>query len=160
MSDVQLRPLDEAERPWLAAFLDEHWGGADMLIRGELHDLRGASAVVAVQAGERVGLLTYVVRGDACEVTSLDSLVPGKGIGTALLTEVGRIARMHGCRRLHVVTTNDNVDALRFYQKRGFVLCELRRDAITAGRRLKPTMPWLGTYGIPLRDELELERVL
>ncbi len=67
---------------------------------------------------------------------------------------------MHGCRRLHVVTTNDNVDALRFYQKRGFVLCELRRDAITAGRRLKPTIPWLGTYGIPLRDELELERVL
>jgi len=58
------------------------------------------------------------------------------------------------------VTTNDNVDALRFYQKRGFVLVELRRDAVTAGRPLKPTVPWLGAYGIPLRDELELERVL
>jgi DNA-3-methyladenine glycosylase I len=160
MSDVELRPLEDGERPWLADFLDEHWGGADMLIRGELHDLRGASAIVAGQNGDRVGLLTYVVRGDACEITSLDSLTSGQGVGTALLAEAGRVARMHGCRRLHVVTTNDNVDALRFYQKRGFVLSELRRDAITAGRRLKPTISWLGSYGIPLRDELELERVL
>jgi GNAT superfamily N-acetyltransferase len=160
VTTVELRPLEDAERPWLESFLDEHWGGADMLMRGELHDLRGASAIVATQDGNRVGLLTYLVRGDSCEITSLDSLIGGQGVGTALLAEVGRIARMHRCRRLHVVTTNDNVDALRFYQKRGFVLSELRRDAITHGRRLKPTIAWLGAYGIPLRDELELERVL
>ncbi len=160
MSGVELRPLTDDERPWLERFLVEHWGGAEMLMRGALHDLRGASAIVAVKDGERVGLLTYAVHGEDCEITSLDSLVPGQGIGGALLTEAGRIAREHGCRRLHLITTNDNVDALRFYQKRGFVLVELRRDADTAGRPLKPTIPWLGAYGIPLRDELELERVL
>ena len=66
---------------------------------------------------------------------------------------------MHGCRRLHVVTTNDNVDALRFYQKRGSC-CASCGATRSAGRRLKPTIPWLGAHGIPLRDELELERVL
>jgi DNA-3-methyladenine glycosylase I len=160
MSDVELRPLTDDERPWLEDFLVEHWGGPEMLVSGALHDLRGASAIVAVRDGERVGLLTYEIEGDECEVKSLDSLLPGQGIGGALLAEVGRIARLHGCRRIRLVTTNDNVDALRFYQKRGFVLVELRRDAVTAGRPLKPTVPWLGAYGIPLRDELELERVL
>jgi DNA-3-methyladenine glycosylase I len=160
VTDVELRPLQDGEREWLEAFLNEHWGGADMLLRGELHDLRSASAIVAVRGGERVGLATYAVRGESCEITSLDSLAPGAGIGSALVVEVARIARMHGCTRLHVVTTNDNVHALRFYQKRGFVLAELRRDAITQGRRLKPSISWLGIDGIPLRDEIELERAL
>jgi GNAT superfamily N-acetyltransferase len=160
MTEVQLRPLDEDERPWLEQLLVERWGGTEMLLRGELHDLRGASAVVAERDGERVGLLTYAVRGAECEITSLDSLAEGQGVGTALLQEAGRIARLYGCRRLHLTTTNDNVDALRFYQKRGFVLSELRRDAITNGRRLKPSISWLGDHGIPIRDELELERIL
>jgi GNAT superfamily N-acetyltransferase len=160
VSELELRPLEDAERPWLEQLLDERWGGAAVLLRGELHDLRGASAVVAVRDGELVGVFTYVVRGDECEITSIDSLAERQGIGTALLQEAGRIARLHGCRRLHLTTTNDNLDALRFYQKRGFVLSGLRRDAITAGRRLKPSISWIGEHGIPIRDELELERIL
>ena len=84
MSALELRPLDDGERPWLESFLDEHWGGADMLIRGELPICGVPSAIVAAQDGDRLGVLTYVVRGDGCEVTSLDSLASGQGIGTAL----------------------------------------------------------------------------
>jgi hypothetical protein len=60
--------------------------------------------------------------------------------------------------RLWLVTTNDNVDALRFYQRRGFRLAELRPEAVTLSRRaLKPEIPMVGAHGIELRDELELD---
>ena len=65
-----------------------------------------------------------------------------------------------GCRRLWLITTNDNLPALRFYQRRGFVLAALHRDAIAASRRLKPQIPLLGLDNIPIRDELELEMAL
>jgi hypothetical protein len=58
-----------------------------------------------------------------------------------------------------VLTTNDNVDALRFYQRRGFRLAELHPGAVDEARaRLKPEIPRVGDHGIPLRDELMLEK--
>jgi ribosomal protein S18 acetylase RimI-like enzyme len=63
-----------------------------------------------------------------------------------------------GCRRVWLITTNDNLEALGFYQKRGFVLAALHRNAMAETRRFKPNIPLIGMGGIPLRDELELER--
>lgn len=77
------------------------------------------------------------------------------GTGTALVEAVAGDA---GARRLRLVTTNDN--ALRFYQRRGFRLAELHVGAVDEARRLKPTIPTIGDHGIPLRDELVLERPL
>jgi len=62
-----------------------------------------------------------------------------------------------GCTRLWLVTTNDNVEALRFYQKQGFRLVALYPNALEASRRLEPDLPLVGRHGIPLRDEIELE---
>jgi hypothetical protein len=71
----------------------------------------------------------------------------------------GQLARRQGCARLWVITTNDNVDALRFYQRRGFCLVEVHRGAVDRSRvTLKPEIPAAGACGIPLRDEIELER--
>ena len=76
------------------------------------------------------------------------------GVGTALIEAVERKAR-----RLWVLTTNDNVDALRFYQRRGFRLAKVNLGAVDEAReRLKPELPAAGAYGIPLRDELVLEK--
>ena len=60
-----------------------------------------------------------------------------------------------------LTTTNDNVDALRFYQRRGFRLVALRPGAVDDARaRHKPAIPGTGAHGIPLRDELDLERAV
>lgn len=68
------------------------------------------------------------------------------------------MARRAGCTRLWLVTTNDNLDALRFYQRRGFRLSRLRPGAVDLSRQtLKPEIPEVGTFGIAIRDELELE---
>jgi DNA-3-methyladenine glycosylase I len=88
---------------------------------------------------------------------TLNSLREGIGIGTALLDAVREAARKSGCRRTWLITTNDNLHALRFYQKRGWRLTALHRNALDESRRLKPVIPEIGIDGIPLRDEIELE---
>lgn len=118
-------------------------------------------AIVAERDGERVGLLTFRPRpGGDTEIVTVDALRPGAGIGTALLGAVAELGRRSGWRRLWLITTNDNTSALRFYQRRGYGLFALHRDAVTAGRELKPSIPLLGNDGIPLRHELELELLL
>ena len=86
--------------------------------------------------------------------------VPGRGAGTALIEGLVRLLRTQEIAVLRVTTTNDNLSALRFYQRRGFRIVAMRRDAVAASRRLKPGIPDVGEYGIPIRDEIELALIL
>ena len=114
--------------------------------------------LVAVDGAELAGLLTYILGEDACEVLTLHASRQWQGAGSALLHAVAGLARDAGFARLWLVTTNDNVDALRFYQRRGFRLRALHPGAVDDARRdRKPGIAWIGDHGIPLRDELELE---
>lgn len=135
----------------------EQWGSTRQVVRGEpliAHELLG---FVAEVDGEVAGLLTYrFLDADRCEIATLNSVHSGGGIGTALVQAVTDEAKAQGRTRLVVVTTNDNLNALRFYQKRGFVLAELRANALAASRQIKPEIPPFGFDGIPLRDEIEL----
>jgi RimJ/RimL family protein N-acetyltransferase len=98
--------------------------------------------------------------GDECQLVTLHAFVPFAGIGTRLIEAVRKAALDGGCRRLWLVTTNDNLDALRFYQRRGFSLVAVHRGLRDVARRLKPEIPVVGAYGIPIRDEVELEMLL
>lgn len=149
MSALAVRPLAGADRAWTDAQLRASWGGTLMATRGRLHDLGASPGFVATLGGARIALATYRLAADGCELLSLDSLREGQGAGTALLAA--------GCRRLWPITINDNTRALRSYQRRGFRLAALHRDAVAAARLLKPTIPLLGDDAIPIRDELELE---
>ena len=134
------------------AFLRAH--GADKVARlGVLEDALAHPQLVALDDG-LAGVLTYVLSDDACEVLTLHAARPRGGAGTALLDAVRALA---GERRVWLITTNDNVDALRFYQRRGFRLAKLHAGAVDDSRaRLKPEIPEVGDHGIPLHDELEL----
>ena len=81
-------------------------------------------------------------------------------IGGALVEALADTARAAGCTRLHVITTNDNLPALRLYQRHGFVLVAVHPDQIAMTRLRKPQISATGHAGIPIRDELELERPL
>jgi GNAT superfamily N-acetyltransferase len=107
-----------------------------------------------------VGLVTYNIVDDSCEIVTLNSTYPSSGIGTALVEAVRDIAIKSACKRLWLITTNDNLNALRFYQKRSFVLVAVHRNALELSRKLKPEIPMIGNHGIPLRDEIELEMML
>jgi hypothetical protein len=71
-----------------------------------------------------------------------------------------QLLQTRGVAVLRLTTTNDNLTALRFYQRRGFRIAAVRPGAVAAARRLKPTIPELGEHGIPIRDEIELALTL
>ena len=129
---------------------------------GELvYPLDHPALVAEAAGGQLLGMLTYVPGPDwqQCEILTLHAGEQWHGAGTALIEAAGQLARRQGCARLWVITTNDNVDALRFYQRRGFCLVGVHRGAVDRSRAsLKPEIPAAGAYRIPLRDEIELER--
>lgn len=153
----EIRRLTHDDLPRLREFWIQHWGAEIMIVHGEVIQYGQVEGFIHT---EWTGLVTFMVRGDECEVTSIDSMREGRGIGTALLNEVLREARERKCHRLFLITTNDNLRALGFYQKRGFELAAVRRGAVNESRKLKPSIPLIGMNGIPLRDELELEMQL
>ena len=128
-------------------------------VKGKISLLLYAAAIPLAFVKPVIAIVLYVAVALLWLVT-LDALVEGAGVGTMLLDAAAEAARSAGCRRLWVITTNDNVHALRFYQRRGFALAALHRDAVTKARRLKPEISLVGEHGIPIRDELELERLL
>ncbi len=178
--DFSIVPIQAADRAWLRQFWIEHWGAAEMVSRGKVHrvdDLPGFVALgscaegllrpaptgneSAAQPGARVcGVATYCIENEQCELLSIDSLAEGQGIGSALLDAVRQAAASACCRRLWLITTNDNLPALRFYQRRGLRLVAVHAGAVDQSRRIKPSIPETGLDGIPLRDEIELEFLL
>ncbi|MEW5939977.1 MAG: GNAT family N-acetyltransferase [Chloroflexota bacterium] len=153
--------LTAADLPRLRLFWEEHWGSDFVVAHGTTFHPENVSGFIALNGENQwAGLATFVFDGDECEIVSLDSLNENEGIGTALIQAVIEEARGLQCRRVHLVTTNDNLRALGFYQKRGFHLSALRVDALEDSRKIKPGISLVGENGIPLRDEIELEMVL
>ncbi len=135
----------------------ERWGDAIVTGRGKVWKPAELSGFAAFEGGECVGLVTYELDGEACEIVTIDALREGVGIGTTLLEAVVDVARAAACERVQLLTTNNNVRALAFYQKRGFRLVKLVPGVIDEERKLKPSIPEVDPAGLPIRDELHLE---
>ena len=145
---VDIRPLTDADRDAVVGILTRSWGTTSVAGHGVLYDAATLPGLIATRSGRAVGLLTFHIDDAEWEVVTLDAVDSGSGIGTALLRSVEQAARAAGARRL------------RFYQRCGFDLVALHRDAVNRSRAtLKPSIP-LEVDGIPLRHELELERIL
>jgi DNA-3-methyladenine glycosylase I len=157
---VFVRALVEADQPWKETALREGWGATTVARLGELVDCAPLPGFVAVDGDERVGLLTYAERADGIEVVTIQAQMTGRGIGRALMDAVYAHAARRAAPRLWLITTNDNVRAFAFYQRWGMDLRRVIRDGVAASRTVKPSIPALGSTGIPLRHELELERLV
>jgi N-acetylglutamate synthase-like GNAT family acetyltransferase len=149
---VRQAALQDAD--WIGDKLREYWGDTRIVSRGVSVDAMAASAAIAEEGERRCGLATYQITAAECEILTLNAFEPRRGVGTALIEFVMRAARGAACASLVVVTTNDNLDALRFYQRRGFVVFQVTPRAVEAARILKPSIPQIGAYGIPIRDEI------
>ena len=154
---IMVREALAEDQAAVVAFLELH-DTAVVARLGELVDARLPPALIAVDGERLLGVLTWIAHADSLEVLTLHVTEPWHGTGTALLEGSRRLAASLECRRVWLVTTNDNTDALRFYQRRGFRLARLHPGAVDRSRLLlKPSIPEIGDHGIPLRDELELE---
>ena len=142
---------------WVVALLEGRWDSTTIVSRGRVHQADELPGYILWEKDMRMGLITYHIDGGSCEIVTLDSLAEGRGIGTALIKALRDRAVDLGCNQLWVITTNDNLPALRFYQKQGFRLTALYPGAVEESRRLKPSIPLTGYADIPIRDEIQLE---
>lgn len=157
---IEIRQRGVKDDDWIENVLKKYWYSTRIISRGKVHEADKLPGFIAQQAGVRVGLVLYeTVRGE-CEIVSLNSLVDMAGVGSLLVDAIKSTATKAQCRRVWLVTTNDNIQALKFYQRKGFVLSALHLNAIQQSRKLKPEIPVTGHDGIPIRDEIELEILL
>jgi ribosomal protein S18 acetylase RimI-like enzyme len=99
--------------------------------------------------GSLIGLITYMIHGVSCEIISLDSTIENKGIGSALIEKVEELALNMQCSHVKLVTTNDNLHSLGFYQRRGYRLAGLVVDSVRKAREVKQEIPLVLTPEYP-----------
>jgi len=157
---MEILPAGEADRPWVAGLCRRAFGSARVAARGRVRRPDLLPGLIAWEGGQRLGALAFEVEAGAAEVVLLAADPPGRGAGTALLAALEVLGVVRGWHRLWLLTTNDNLPALRFYQRLGWDLVALHRDAVAGDRALKPEIPAVGRNGIPIRHALELERRL
>ncbi|WP_433286210.1 GNAT family N-acetyltransferase [Micromonospora sp. CA-244673] len=161
MASIHVRPAGPGDDADLAALHERDWGGPYVVVHDTRYDLRELPALVAVDgAGGFAGALVYRLADGGLEVVSLAATTPGNGAGSALMAAAESVATGAGADRLWLVTTNDNLRALGFYQRRGLRIVAVDAGAVDRARAVKPGIPYLGEDGIPLHDELRLERRL
>jgi len=152
-----VRPANSNDRAWMLEII-RGWGADFIVSRGrKIYAAELPAFIAEGDAGDKLGLLTYEIIGDQCEVVTLNALSQFAGVGTALMQHAVDAARVAGCRRVWLITTNDNLDAIRFYQRRGFTIAAVHVNAMAHSRVLKPSIPLIGNRGIPIRDEIEFE---
>jgi GNAT superfamily N-acetyltransferase len=157
-TELTVRAATAGDRAALAAgALPGHAGGRFVIGHGVRYDTAALPTFVALRGGRIAGALSWTVDGGALEVVSIEAVERHRGAGRVLLAAAVAEARRRGLSRLWLVTTNDNLDAMRFYQRNGLRMVEVLRGAVDEARRLKPEIPETGGYGIPLHDEVVFE---
>lgn len=156
---LNIRPIEEYDRDWLKARSVDVFNGDIVVSRGAAHEVAAMPGFIAEDDGTPVGIVIYSL-GSECELVAIMSFVQWRGVGSALVAAVEMAAVSAGCRRVWLVTTNDNVDAMRFYQRRGYKMKAVYPDALDESRKLKPRIPLTGNYGIAMSDEIEFEKIL
>ena len=156
-----VRPVTPADREWIAEIVSAAFGSVRLVSHGELiEDASLLDGFAVAHDGRPVGCALLNLIDNVGELVALVSTYRGAGAGSALLEAVVERARNEKWSRLWVITSNDNVDAIRMYQRAGWDWVDFRRNAITRARALKPEIPEKGNHGIPLRHEIEFEAPL
>lgn len=154
---MDIRTISSQNRHQVNEFINSHWFSTDMVVRGEFIDMTVLDGFVTYENETIIGLVTYKIDADECEIMSLDSLKENQGIGTALVNKVIEAAVKAGCTKVKLITTNDNLNAMRFYQRHGFDMVRMYHNALEVSRKMKPSIPMTGDYGIPIKHEIEFE---
>jgi GNAT superfamily N-acetyltransferase len=154
-ADVVVRAIQTRDASWVRDVVTKHFGSTRIVSRGRLHHSGDLPGLVAEVDSAPVGLLLYRTDEDAIEIVVLVSEVRRQGIARQLVSAMRERAASEGCRRLWLITTNDNLDAIAFYQTTGWVKTAVHKGAVRQARRLKPEIPEVGPSGIRIEDEIE-----
>lgn len=156
---IDIRDPDEALLRDAHGLVRQQWGDSVVSL-GRKVDPFTLPVRVAVAGDEFAGVAAYLIESDELEVVALAATGAVRGTGRALMLDLFEMARNRGLRRVHLVTTNDNLRAIGFYQVIGMTIARVGINAIAEARKLKPEIPLTGEKGIPIRDEIEFEYLI
>ncbi len=160
MSNLKIRESNKKDIVWIEKVFRRQWRDNFIVSLAQKHYPKDLLGLIAETNNKKVGLLTYKISGKEIELISINSFCENQGIGSTLIKRLIEIAKKFKVKRIWLVTDNSNLEVLGFYQKRGFVLKKIYPNSFVELRKLKPRIPMIGSNGIPLRDEIELEYVL
>lgn len=150
-----LRDKISTDDAWISERATKLWGSVEIISKEHIYNILNIPTIVGMVDGKPIGFASYIKEGTKCEIVALYSCLEKHGLGTALIEKVKEKAKKDGCSHVWLMTTNDNTKALRFYQKRGFVISAICINCMEEQRKRKP-IPLVGNEGIPIRDEIEL----
>lgn len=155
-----VKRLSRSDRPWLQKYLSEEWGSDMIVSRGKIHKASECDGFIAFKNNQPIGVITFLIENNEMEALSINVLdsETKKGVGTKLAHKLLEYAKsLKNLKRIWGITTNDNVEAIKFHQQSGLKLVAIYPNAMEESRKLKASIPLIGLHGIPIRDEIELE---
>ena len=155
---MQLRRATDEDRTWIADTIAPEFASPRLVSKGRvIEDASLLDGFIVETDGRPIGCALWQEENGDAELVVIVTTYRGVGAGVALLDAVVAHARESGWHRLWLITTNDNTDAMRIYQRAGWQWVDWHRDAVTLSRKLKPELPELGAHGIPIQHEIEFE---
>ena len=130
-----------------------------LVSRGKTYRAEDLDGILVYEEKKIIGLGLYYIKNNECEIVYMETFLQNKGIGTKIIERIKEIAKKNNCERIWLITTNENINALRFYQKRGFYFSNLYKNALEESRRIIPEIPKMED-GIEIRDEIEFEMLI
>jgi N-acetylglutamate synthase-like GNAT family acetyltransferase len=159
-SSFTYRKIEQSDRLWIDSFIKEHWGSNLVVVHSDSYYPSQLDGFIAILDDKKVGLITYQIEVSKCEVITLNSIIENCGVGTALMRLVENEAKVKDCKEIWLITTNDNLQAIGFYQKIGYQLVNIFPNAVEESRKLKPEIQLIAKNRIPIRDELKFSLVI
>jgi N-acetylglutamate synthase-like GNAT family acetyltransferase len=159
MIKIRLKTRHDNQR--ISTYLKNNWGSEFIISKGKKYYCDDVQGLIAEGDYSISGICLFAVKNEELEIVMIESFVEKSGVGSQLMKELESIAKEQELKRIWLVTTNDNINALRFYFKNGFTFVNIARDVIAEYRKIKPEIPLLnGENGIPIMDEIELEKII
>jgi len=156
---LRIRPHTPADRAAILELWNHFWDEDEMDCFDRTYRAVELPAFLACDGQRVVGVLSYATERAwrAANIVALHVLPGYQGRGGAgrLIAALEEEAGSLGLARLIVATSNDNPVALFMYQRLGFRVTGIQVGAIGPDRVGEPH---LGVGGIPVRDEIRLEK--
>lgn len=155
--DFHISEIKSEDKPIVHSFISNSWGSSMSVSKGQIFNTTELPGFISKMDNKVIGLITFNIQEKNCEIVTLDSNIRNQGLGIKLINRVIEKAKLYKCNRVWLITTNDNSNAIRFYQKRGFDWVGFYKDSMQGSRKLKPEIPEFGINNIPIRHEIEFE---
>jgi predicted RNA-binding protein with PUA domain len=88
--NFKIRKIEDKDREWIRKFISKEWGSEKVVSRGKIYYPHKLPGFVAFDGKKYLGLITYRIGKNDCEIISLNSIIKREGVGKALVKRVKR----------------------------------------------------------------------